>query len=342
MTGPHFWRGRSVLITGINGFIGGHLAEALIARGARITGLIRNLKKDTYLFLEGMDGRINLVSGDLTNRETLQRVVSEERIQVCFHLGAQVEVEVARRYPFLTWETNIRGTYCLLEALREQKGSVEAIVVASSDKAYGSYSVSQMPYREHYPLKAVFPYDVSKACADMIAQSYASDLFKLPLIVTRFCNVYGPGQLNFSALIPESTRAALGFGEFVPRSDGRQVRDFIFAQDAADLYVTMAESLACDRKLSGEIFNAGANQPVTVRDVVRLVFELADAPGGYQKLEEAFEGKETTGEIANQFATFDKVNRLFGWKPSTQFRDGLSKTVQWYRKYFERGCVRST
>jgi len=333
MKNNNFWSSKSVLITGINGFIGGHIAEALLARGAKITGLMRNMKRDTYLFFEGMDRRINLVSGDLTDHETLQRVVSEEQIQVCFHLGAQVEVGVARRFPYLTWETNIRGTYCLLEALREQKDMVEAIVVASSDKAYGSYPASQMPYREYYPLKPVFPYDVSKACADMIAQSYASDLFQLPLVITRFCNIYGPGQLNFSALIPDSIRAALGFGEFVPRSDGKHVRDFIFAQDAAELYLIIAEALSRDRKLSGQIFNAGTNQPKAVDDIVRMVYEIAGALGKYQKVEEAFQGKKTTGEIDIQFMSFDKLNEYFGWEPKTEFRDGLKKTVQWYRNY---------
>lgn len=333
MKNINFWTDKSVLITGINGFIGGNLAGELLARGAKITGLMRNMKKDSYLFFEGMDRRINLVSGDLTNRETLQRVVSEEQIQVCFHLGAQVEVGVARRFPYLTWETNIRGTYCLLEALREQKELLEAVVVASSDKAYGAYPTAQMPYREDYPLKPVFPYDVSKACADMIAQSYASVLFQLPVVITRFCNIYGPGQLNFSAVIPDATQAALGFGEFVPRSDGKNVRDFIFVQDVAELYLIIAEALSRDRKLSGQIFNAGTNQPKTVCDIVRMVYEIADAPEKYRAVEEAFQGRKTTGEIDTQFMDFDKLNKYFGWAPKTEFRDGLKKTIQWYRKY---------
>lgn len=341
MTQSEFWRGKNVLVTGINGFIGGHLAEALLARGARLTGLIRNIKRDTYLFFEGMDRRINLVPGDLTDRATLQRIVSEEQIQVCFHLGAQVEVGVARRYPYLTWETNIKGTYCLLEALREQKDEIEAIIVSSSDKVYGSYPASELPYREDYPLKPVFPYDVSKACADMIAQSYASDLFRLPLIITRFCNIYGPGQLNFSALIPDSSRAALGFGDFVPRSDGRAVRDFIFAPDVAELYLIMAESLAGDRALGGQIFNAGTNRPVTVRDVVRMVYELADASIAYRKIDEAFQGRKTIGEIETQFMNFEKVRNVFGWAPKTELRGGLTKTVRWYRKYLEANVGRS-
>ena len=335
MNKTNFWTGKSVLITGINGFIGGHLAEALLARGARITGLMRNMKRDTYLFFEELDRNINLVSGDLTDRDTLQRIVSEEQIQVCFHLGAQVEVGVARRFPYLTWETNIKGTYCLLEALREQKEMVEAIIVASSDKAYGSYPVSQMPYKEDYPLKPVFPYDVSKACADMIAQCYASGLFQLPLVITRFCNIYGPGQLNFSAVIPDSTRAALGFGEFIPRSTGNHMRDFLFVQDVAELYLIIAESLGRDRNLAGEIFNAGTNQPMAVSEIVRIVYDVAEASDKYQKIEEAFKGKNTIGEIDFQAMSFDKVNEYFAWKPKTEFRDGLKKTVRWYRRYLE-------
>jgi CDP-glucose 4,6-dehydratase len=328
-----YWQGKNVFVTGVNGFIGGHLAHALLKQGARVTGLIRNLKADTYLHYEGLAEKCNLVIGDLTSRELMERIVSEEQIQVVFHLGAQVEVGVARKFPYLTWETNVKGTYCLLEALRTHREQLEAVIVASSDKAYGVYPATMMPYREDYPLKPTFPYDVSKACADMIAQSYASELFQVPLVITRFCNIYGPGQLNFSAVIPDATRSAFGYSEFVPRSDGRHVRDFIYAEDVAHLYLVIAQSLAKNPKLAGEVFNAGTNQPKEVRDVVKKVYDIVGNQKAYDKVAQLFNGRQTSGEIDCQFMSFDKVNQYFGWKPQTEFDQGLKKTVDWFRKY---------
>lgn len=220
-----YWFGRNVLITGINGFIGGNLTKRLLEEGANVFGLIRDAKHDTLLFYEGLDEKVVLIDGEVTDLELLTRVISEEQIHSIFHLAAQVEVGVGLTNPFLTFETNIKGTYSLLEAVRQCPQTIESVVVASTDKSYGSYPKESMPYKEHYPLLPRYPYDVSKACADMIAQSYATEVFKLPIVVTRFCNIFGPGQLNFSAIVPDSVRACLGYGTFIPRGDGRQVRD---------------------------------------------------------------------------------------------------------------------
>jgi CDP-glucose 4,6-dehydratase len=334
MRDDSFWHGKRVLISGINGFIGGNIAKYLVHQGADVLGLIRNINEDTFLYFDGIASQTKLVRGDLTDKELLRRVIVEERIQCVFHLAAQVEVGVARVYPFLTWETNIRGTYCLLEAVRENREDVEAIIIASSDKAYGEYGKDRMPYREDYPLIPIYPYDVSKACADIIARSYASSLFGLPIIVTRFCNIYGQGQLNFSALIPDSVRCALGYGEFVPRSDGTQVRDYVYVDDAVQLYAVIAESLAQNGALSGEVFNVGTNQPRSVREVVKKVFEITQQPEKYAEIEKLWANRKTTGEIDCQYMTFDKVNKFFGWKPEIDFDRGIRSTIAWYRKYF--------
>ncbi len=334
MSDGSFWKGKRVLITGINGFIGGNISKSLIGQGAEVFGLIRNINHDSFLYFEGLDSRATLVHGDLLDKELLTRVIVEERIACVFHLAAQVEVGVARAYPFLTWETNIRGTYSLLEAVRQNGENIEAFIMASSDKAYGEYGREKMPYRETYPLIPTYPYDVSKACADMIAQSYAYPLYRLPVIVTRFSNIYGPGQLNFSALIPDAVRCALGYGDFVPRSDGTQVRDYVFVDDAVQLYTLLAERLAKNSDLRGEVFNAGTNDPHSVQEVVRKVFELTEQEEKYAKIEKLWANKKTTGEIDCQYMTFDKVNKLCGWKPETDFDSGIRSTVAWYREYF--------
>jgi CDP-glucose 4,6-dehydratase len=336
MTKSGFWRGTNVLITGINGFIGGSLAKGLLAQGANVFGLIRNKTQNTLLHFDGLDKKITMIEGDLCDSELLSRIISEEQIHCVFHLAAQVEVGVAAANPYLTFETNVRGTYTLLEAVRRFPQTVKSIVIASSDKAYGSYGRDKMPYKEHYPLKPQYPYDTSKACADMIAQAYASEIYKLPIVVTRFCNIYGPGQLNFSAIMPDAITSALGYTKFIPRGDGSQVRDFIYVEDVVELYLLIGEALAQDpRKISGQIFNAGTNSPVSVREVLKLIYTVAGNKRDFAEVLAAMKLKKTTGEIDCQYMDFEKVNEYFGWKPRHGFKDGLRKTIAWFRRYNE-------
>jgi CDP-glucose 4,6-dehydratase len=336
MTKIEFWKGRNVLITGINGFIGGNLAKILCNFGANIVGIIRNQNKKSFIYYEGIADKVNLVNGNVTDKELIKRVISEERISVVFHLAAQVEVGIAQVYPYLTWETNIKGTYALLEAIRENSVAIKAAVIASTDKAYGSYEEDKLPYREEYPLVPDYPYDVSKACADMIAKSYTSGLYSLPIIITRFCNIYGPGQLNFSALIPDAIRAALGHGKFIPRSNGLSVRDYIFIDDVIHLYMLFAEKLAINKNLRGEIFNAGTNKPMRVKEIVERIYILINKEKEYRKINGMWSKHQTTGEINFQFMNYDKLNRYFGWNPSIDFEAGLKQTIEWYNEYFRR------
>jgi len=333
---PQRWSGKNVLVTGINGFIGGNLAEALTASGANVFGLIRNRSPRSYLFHEGLNRRVTLVEGDLTDKDLLTRVIGEERIHTVFHLASQVEVGVAAAHPQLTFETNVRGTYQLLEAVRLAAGTVRAVVVASSDKAYGSYPRRKMPYRETYPLMPRFPYDVSKACADMIAQSYATELYRLPILITRFSNIYGPGQLNFSAVMPDAIRACLGYGKFVPRGDGTQIRDFLYVKDVVELYLVMAAALA-DRpeKLRGKVFNAGTRHPLSIREVLTTLYRLTGRGNALPALYRAMRKRKTSGEIDCQYMDFSTVRREFGWIPQTRFVEGAKETLAWYRGYFE-------
>jgi CDP-glucose 4,6-dehydratase len=324
------------LITGINGFIGGNLAKTLCNNGANVVGIIRNQNKNSFLYFEGIADRVNLVNGNVIDKELIKRVISEERISVVFHLAAQVEVGIAKIYPHLTWETNIKGTYSLLEAIRENGPMIKAVVIASSDKAYGSYEPDKLPYREEYPLIPIYPYDVSKACADMIAKSYTSELFSLPIIITRFSNIYGPGQLNFSALIPDAIRAALGFGKFIPRSNGLNVRDYIFIDDVIHLYMLFAEKLATNKNLKGEIFNAGTSKPKRVRDIVKQIYDILKKKKEYRQIDALWSKHKTLGEIDCQHMNYDKVSSYFGWNPSVDFDRGLKQTIAWYEEYFRR------
>lgn len=333
---PGYWFGKNVLITGINGFIGGTLAKLLVAYGANVFGLIRNAKHDTLLFYEKLNEMITLIEGSVTDKGLLARIISEEQIQAVFHLAAQVEVGVGIANPYFTFETNIKGTYCLLEAVRQCPQSVKSVIVASSDKAYGNYPQSKMPYQEDYPLRPQYPYDVSKACADIIAQCYTNEIYALPIVVTRFCNIFGPGQLNFSALIPDSIRSCLGYGSFIPRGNGQQIRDFIFVEDVVDLYLRIAESLAKNPvKFRGQIYNAGTNTPRSVREILATVYKLSGRAGAFKDILAMMKGKETVGEIDCQYMDFAKVNRDFGWSPRHSFEEGVSATIEWFKGYLK-------
>jgi CDP-glucose 4,6-dehydratase len=331
-----FWQGKNVFITGINGFQGGNVGKSLLELGANVFGLLRNDRRDTFLYYEGLADKVTWINGDLTDVILIKRIISEEQINVVYHLAAQVEVGVGLVNPYLTFETNIKGTYCLMEAIRECPQTVEAVIVASTDKAYGSYGREMMPYKEDYPLIPKYPYDVSKACADMIARSYASDVYNLPVIVTRFCNVYGPGQLNFSALIPDAIRSALGYSQFIPRSDGSLERDFMFVDDVVRLYLIMGKELSVNPdKYSGQVFNAGTNTIHNVLSVLEKIYTITGRIDELDKIKINMVGNKTIGEIDCQYMDYEKVNKFFGWEPKFNIELGLKNTIPWYENYLK-------
>jgi CDP-glucose 4,6-dehydratase len=328
------WFGKNVFITGINGFIGGNLCKKLIMEGANIFGLIRNISKDSFISYEGLTDHVVLIQGELDDKDLICRIISEEQINVIFHFAAQVEVGVGMDNPYLTNETNIRGTYTLCEAARLHSTNIEAIVIASSDKAYGSYNKDRMPYKEDYPLLPKYPYDTSKACADMIAQSYANEVYNLPIVITRFCNIYGPGQLNFSAIIPDAISSAFGYSKFIPRSDGSLIRDFIYVEDVIDLYMLIAIELKKDpARIIGQIFNAGTNSPISMRELLKMIYSLIDNMAEYERVLKLMKNNITTGEINCQYMDFEKANKFFGWSPTMNLNEGLSQTIKWFDKY---------
>ena len=332
----NYWNGKKVLITGINGFIGGNLAKKLNILGAEIYGLIRNKKPDTFISYENFKSKITLIDGELVDKDLLGRIISEENINNVFHLAAQVEVGVGLKNPFLTFESNIKGTYSLLEAIRLFPDSIESVVIASSDKSYGAYNEDEMPYKENYALKPFYPYDVSKACADMISRSYASDIYNLPIVVTRFSNIYGPGQLNFSAIMPDAIRSAFGYSDFIPRGNGSQIRDYIFVEDVVDLYLLISEELSkYPENYRGEIYNAGTNNPTSVRKIIETIYNNIGNHKALNKIIKLMAEKKTVGEISCQYMDYEKVYNSFGWEPSHKLKDGLSKTIKWYKKYFK-------
>jgi len=332
------WKNKKVLISGVTGFVGGNLVSALLKNGAEVFGIVRSHNPNCFLKYEGLENKIRLFQGDIIDKDLWYNIITEQQIDVIYHLAAQVEVGVGLTNPYLTFETNVRGTYNMLEASRLAMKSghkIEAIVVASSDKAYGEYPVEKMPYLEDYPLLPKYPYDTSKACADMICQSYAIDEYKLPIVITRFSNIYGPGQMNFSAIVPDSIRSGLGISKFIPRSDGSMVRDFIYAEDVADLYMKIAISLIENPGLlRGQIFNAGSDSPINMRTLISKIYEQLGNKLELERIISEMKGKVTTGEIQHQHMSFKKVYEYFNWKPQHSIDEGLSKSIEWYKSFF--------
>jgi CDP-glucose 4,6-dehydratase len=291
-----------------------------------VVALIRDHIPGANFHRLGLHARVDEVAGTLTNFDLVWRTVSEYTVEYCFHLAAQAIVGVANQSPLSTFESNIRGTWNLLEALRLSK-TIQGVVVASSDKSYGVHR--DLPYREDHALNPLYPYDTSKACTDLLARCYFHT-FGLPVTVTRFANIYGGGDLNFSRIIPDSIRAVLRGQNPVIRSDGTPERDFIFIDDAVDLYLELARRLPGE-EVAGEVFNGGHNRPVKILDLVEKIIDLS----GQRGLKPDIRGKGTGhGEIDRQWLDATKARKVLGWKPKVALDEGLTRTINWYREYF--------
>jgi CDP-glucose 4,6-dehydratase len=315
--------GHSVLVTGADGLLGSWLVGKLVERTARVVAIRRDLPAVSPLALMGLSGRIDTVHGDICQDGLVARTLGEYEVDSVFHLAAQTLVGTANRSPVPTFETNIRGTWLLLEACRHHE--VERVIVASSDKAYGPQV--ELPYRETQPLRAVYPYDVSKAACDLLARAYWHT-FELPVAVTRFANLYGGGDMNRSRLVPEAVCAALAGEPPIVRSDGSPERDFLYVEDAVEAYLAIWRALGTGHA-RGEAFNAGSGLPRRVGDLVALICRLAGSD-----VEPEIRGNGVpSGEIDRQWLDSTKLRSLTGWRPQVTLEEGLRRTIEWYRAH---------
>lgn len=313
------------LVTGAQGFAGSWLAKALLEAGHTVVAYDRGEPALPGLRLQEIEAEVADVHGDLSDADLVAKTLADHRVQNVFHLAAQTIVGTANSSPVPTFRSNIEGTWTLLEACR--RAAVEKVIVASSDKAYGSHE--ELPYREDAALQPAFPYDVSKAAADLIARSYFHT-FGLPVAVTRWANLYGGGDLNFSRLIPEAVSAVIDGRRPVLRSDGSPERDFLYVEDAASAYLAVAEALS-DGRAGGEAFNAGAGRPFSVREVVETICRVSGTD-----LEPDIRGEGTPpGEIDRQYLDSSKIREVCGWEPSVTLEQGLERTIAWYREHPE-------
>lgn len=322
-----FWKDRCIFVTGATGLLGSALARKLVAEGASVIALLRDEVPDCELVRSGLIERITVVRGCLEDIELLTRCVNEYEVDTVFHLGAQTIVGTAKRSAISTFESNIRGTWNVLEACHRMPDCVKAVVVASSDKAYGSHDA--LPYTEETPLQGRYPYDVSKSCADLIALSYFHT-HALPVAITRCGNLYGGGDLNFNRLVPGTIRSVLAGERPIIRSDGTFLRDYFFIDDAVNAYLLLGEKVRSG--FAGHAFNFGTETPTSVIDMTKMILAALDA----ENLEPIIQN-QATAEIPKQFLDCTKARTELNWSPRFALKDGIGQTIDWYRDFLGGG-----
>ena len=317
------WNGKTVFVTGATGLLGSHLVERLIDLGANIIAINRSKNPKSYFFQKQFQNQINLINCDVKERERIFDIISHYEPEIIFHLAAQTIVTTAFINPLETLNTNINGTINILESARHSK-SVKAIVIASSDKAYGIPET--LPYYETSKLEGKFPYDLSKACADLIAQMYFHS-YKLPVIITRAVNIFGPGDLNFNRIIPGTIAALIKNTPLTIRSDGKMVREYIFVKDVVNCYISLVENID---KTQGSALNIGSGVKMNVLDLVNEIFSILDQSVEIEILNIA------KGEILNQYSSSEKITDLIGWNATASFEESIRETYEWYKnEYFK-------
>lgn len=322
---PAYWRHKNVLVTGATGFLGSWVVKYLVDAGANVTALIRDIVPGSHLYRSGYVQNVNIVRGGLEDYHTLERALGEYEIDTVFHTAAQTLVEIANRNPISTFESNIKGTWNILEACRRSP-AVKKVVVASSDKAYGTHK--ELPYTEEAPLKGEHPYDVSKSAADLIAQSYYHS-YGLPVAITRCGNFYGPGDVNFNRIVPGTIRSVLHGESPIIRSDGSFIRDYFYIEDGALAYIGLAEKMD-DPAVHGHAFNFSNESQITAREMVEKILSLMNSPLEPKILATA------TNEIPHQYLSAKKAREVLGWQPRFTLDEGLINTIAWYKEFFQK------
>ncbi|SHK71448.1 GDP-mannose 4,6-dehydratase [Desulforamulus aeronauticus] len=320
------WQDKNVLVTGCTGMIGSWLTNKLVKNGARVVGMIRDHVSFSNLYQEGTIQSMAVAYGDITDYQFVNRVLAEYEIDTVFHLAAQTIVSIANRSPLSTFESNIKGTWTILEACRLSP-TVERVVVASSDKAYGPQE--KLPYREDQPLCGRHPYDVSKSCCDLIAQSFYHT-YRLPVVISRLANVYGGGDLNFNRIVPGTIKAVLQERSPIIRSDGSPLREYLYVEDAVNAYLCLAENVH-RLEVMGQAFNFAPHRPYSVKEMVEEIIKVSG-----KDLHPVIQGRGAlVGEIDHQYSDSNKSRQLLEWLPQWDLAAGLSKTIEWYHRYLK-------
>jgi len=320
----NFWQNKKVFVTGANGFLGSHLTKSLIEYGLRPVVLIYEDNPAGLFEKENLSAKTQVVRGDVRNFKLMSEILRDFKIDTIFHLAAQSIVDQAVDAPIETLEVNIQGTWNILESARKN-GNVERVIMASSDKAYGHHDT--LPYEEHvHALKGIYPYEVSKTCADLIGQSYHRT-FNLPVCITRCTNLYGPGDLKMNRIVPNTIQLLYQNKPPILRDTGESLRDYLFIDDAVEGYLKLAEKM--NKNLHGHAFNFATNTPLSASEAVATI---SNEMG--KNIKPAI--VETMKfEISSQYASYDKAKNFLGWQPSHAFGEGIKKTVPWYEEHLK-------
>jgi CDP-glucose 4,6-dehydratase len=317
------WEGKNVLVTGANGFIGSWITNALISKKANVITIMRDVRKYGNLDLFSISKKVSMVHGDITRYKDIERAFNEYDVDTCFHLAAQSLVGIANRSPLSTFNSNIKGTWNVLEACRTSE-TIERVIVASSDKAYGTHK--KLPYTEDFALLGEYPYPASKVCTDVIARCYFFT-YGLPVAVTRCSNIYGGGDMNFSRLIPDAIRHVIKGKKFVLRSRGTSERDYMYVKDGVSAYLTLAENVN-RADVKGGAFNFGTGTPISATSLFSKICSIA----GKTHLKPIISGK-ARNEIDRQYVDSSKAKKLLGWTAAYTIDTGLAETVRWYKDF---------
>ncbi|MBD7915284.1 GDP-mannose 4,6-dehydratase [Clostridium sp. Sa3CUN1] len=320
-----FWNNKNVFVTGGTGFLGSYLVKKLVNYGANVTILLRDYIPQSNIYIGEEYKKVNVVHGMLEDYLLIERTLGEYEIDTVFHLAAQAIVGVANRNPLGTFKSNIEGTWNILEAARKSP-LIKQVIVASSDKAYGDQE--KLPYDENMPLQGKHPYDVSKSCADLIAQTYY-ETYNLPVCITRCGNLYGGGDLNFNRIIPQSIQSILNKESPVIRSDGSFIRDYFYIEDAVDAYINLAEKVV-ELNLGGQAFNFSNEIQLTVLELVNKILKIMGSDIKPIILNQG------SNEIIHQYLSAKKARTVLGWSPNYTIDEGLSKTIEWYEAFLKK------
>ncbi|MBT2572499.1 GDP-mannose 4,6-dehydratase [Bacillus sp. ISL-51] len=320
-----FWKNKNVFVTGCTGLLGSYLVKELIDQGANVTGLVRDAVPKSNLYQGEQVKQMNIVQGALEDLDVIERALGEYEIDTVFHLAAQAIVGVANRNPISTFEANILGTWNVLEACRKHP-LIKRVIVASSDKAYGDQP--NLPYDENMPLQGKHPYDVSKSCADLLSHTYFNT-YGLPVCITRCGNLYGGGDLNFNRIIPQTIRLVLNGEAPEIRSDGTFIRDYFYIEDAVQAYLLLAEKME-ELGLAGEAFNFSNEIQLTVLELVEKILKTMDSDLKPKVLNQG------SHEIKHQYLSAEKARKLLNWTPAHTIDEGLEKTIEWYKAFFQK------
>lgn len=322
----NFWEDRNVFVTGATGFLGSYLVRDLVNKGANVIVLVYDKISKSNFYRFGLDKKTTIINGSVTDYLLLKRALNEYEIDTIFHLAAQAIVGTANRSPLSTFNSNVKGTWNLLEAARQNE-LTRGVVIASSDKAYGSQE--QLPYHEGMPLQGEHPYDVSKSCADLIGLAYHKT-YGLPVNITRSGNFYGGGDLNFNRIIPDTIRSVIRDKAPIIRSDGTFIRDYIYIEDVSGAYLKIAKSIE-EKKIGGEAFNISTDKKHAVVDVVNLILQLMNSNLKPEVL------NIVKAEIKDQYLSSEKIKAALNWQPQHTLEEGLKKTIPWYEVFLKNG-----